>query len=386
MSAIGDTGIGHGGTTTEEEYVEYEKHKNDPPRPSNSIDLSPALKEIKEIRQKALTSEPSPQTWNNAVEDAKNVRSKSLENAKNALVEAFAPAIQKIQAKLPNAMSITIDGNTMSLNENEVKLMDAALTEHKKIKGDSPTETGISSDDIDKIVGELNEECGVKETGEHNYNPTKSVKEAKKLIENFREKVAKYPKYISHEGSTVLCVLISVNTSNNINLKGLPLEDRNIILSLLPDDAEKKLKSFDAHISVVFDAEHDFVLTYKVDGEEQVTINLFNTVIHPNMANVEVDVPVVKDKDKISVGGGGNIILDKTRISKLIGMEPHKNNTNEEYIPRRQLAGGKNAFEIRNDIMDMALEYSLSNKNPMTPEEIVGVAKIFYGFVENRNR
>ena len=324
MSAIADTAFGMG--TTEEEYAEIEKHKNDPPRPSNNFNLDPALKETREVRKKAL------------------------ENAKTALAEAFGPAIQKIQAK------------------------------------PSSTETGISSDDIDELIGELEEENGIKETGEHNYNPTKSVKEAKKLIENFREKVAKYPKYISHEGSTVLCVLISVNTSNNINLKGLPLEDRNIILSLLPDDAEKKLKSFDAHISVVFDAEHDFVLTYKVDGEEQVTINLFNTVIHPNMANVEVDVPVVKDKDKISVGGGGNIILDKTRISKLIGMEPHKNNTNEEYIPRRQLAGGKNAFEIRNDIMDMALEYSLSNKNPMTPEEIVGVAKIFYGFVENRNR
>jgi hypothetical protein len=342
MSVIGETGIGHGGCTTEEEYAEYEKHKNDPPRPSNSIDLSPALKEIKEIRRKSLTSEPSPQTWNNAIEDAKVIRSKSLEIAKGEVAKAFAPELKKIQAKLAS--------------------------------------TEISADNIDELIGELVEESGIKDIVDNNY------KETKKLIDNFREKVAKYPKYISYEGSTVLCVLISVNMSNDINLKGLPLEDRNLILSLLPDNTENK---HNAHISVAFDADHDFILTYQgKDDNQQTTINLFNTVIHPNpvSVNIDVPVPVVKDKEKIFVGGGGNIILDKTRIPKLIGVEPHKNNTNEEYTPRRQPVVGRNAYEIREDIMGMALEYSLSNKNKMTPEEIVGVAKIFYSFVENKHR
>jgi hypothetical protein len=95
------------------------------------------------------------------------------------------------------------------------------------------------------------------------------------------------------------------------------------------------------------------------------------------------EVPVEKDGDKIEVGG--KIVLNRKSIEKLIGVNnKSKSNPEEDAILRRQPVAGRNAFEIRSDILQMALDYATHNKSRFTPEEIVGVAKKFYAFVENK--
>lgn len=301
-----------------------------------------------------VSPEPSPQTWNNAVEDAKNVRSKSLEIGKGELAKVFAPELNKIYAKL------------------------------------SSTETGISADDVVELIGELEEENGIKKEEEHNYNPVisiptprKSFEETKKLIENFREKTAKYPKYISYEGSAVLCVLLSLSPKATTCITGLPSSDQKIISSLLPEKYLANCSNFE----VKFDDQKDFILIFTADDETIYELSIFNSVIHPHPTRENVSgwqVQVENKGEKISVGG---LVLDKKGIQKMIGVEPtQKNNNNNDLPAKRQSVVGRNAFELRTDIMQMAMDYSTTNKNPMTPEEIVDVAKVFYGFVENRHR
>lgn len=322
MSVIGETGIGHGGCTSEKEYAEYEKHKSDPRPPSDQINLDPLIKEISHV---------------------------NLTNREKILVKA---TIQETK-------DISVDRAEALAKEKIVLFQLNSQTDNSVLKH-------------------------------------KSLDETKKLINTFREKVAIYPKYISYEGSMVLCVLISLNQSSNINLNGLPESDRNIILAMLSENAEKKITSKDSLLTVMFDESYDFVLHYwiKKTGatKPENIINLFNTVIHSNPNdNPTQYVPIENDGEKISLGG--KITLDKKSMVEKIGIVPLKNKgvnntiTEEDIVTnRRQPTTGKNAFEIRSDILGYALEYIQDQKKTATTDEILYVAKKFYSFVENRSR
>ena len=282
MSVIGEECIGHGGPASgEEEEDAYEKNKNNPHPPSDNVNLDPALKEIKEIRQKSL--------------------------------------------------------------ENSKELLDAQ---------------------------------------------GRRFEETKKLIENFRDKTAKYPKYISHEGSTVLCVFISVKTPPKVNITDLPLIDQQLIKTLVPE------KYFNSPFYVSFDKEKDFELTfYTLDDYELLypySLVMFNSVIHPRLEDISDGQVKVENKgEKISVGG---IVLDKKGIQKMIGIEPTQKNNSSDLPTRRQPVVGRNAYEIREDVLESAIDIvklsNVSNKRNIDElsDEVLQVASKFYEFVENRRR
>ena len=46
---------------------------------------------------------------------------------------------------------------------------------------------------------------------------------------------------------------------------------------------------------------------------------------------------------------------------------------------------GRNAFEIRSDIMQMAVDYGMKY-NISDPHVVVNIAKLFYDFVENKRK
>jgi hypothetical protein len=215
----------------------------------------------------------------------------------------------------------------------------------------------------------------------NNPNWEKNLKETKKVMTNFREKVATYPKHISHEGSTVLCVLLSIEPNPSIRMDGLPAIDKEVIRQMLPETLVNKI--FD-DIRVSFDEQKDFIVTF-YDGDDVVhTVRLFNTVIHPPNSPTPTSVVEVEDGDKISIGG--RVVMDKNSVKKLIGFKPElaPKKEEEKEEPRRQVSG-RNAFEIRTDIMQMALDWAKSNgKSNMSPDEIITVAKKFYSFVENK--
>lgn len=224
----------------------------------------------------------------------------------------------------------------------------------------------------------------------------KAIEESRKLIESFAQNLKNYPKHLSYEGSVVLCVMVSINETESISINGLPSVDRELILSQLPEGALKKLQEFNAHLKVEFDEARDFILTYshiyvlstkpEETKKEEVVLRFFNTVIHPQ--HVDKAVVVEKDGEKISLGG--KFQFDKKSIQRKIGLtDKHDtdDDTDDSLPPRRQPIAGRNAYEIRADVLQMAVDWAARNNQAIkTPDDVVSLAKKFYSFVEDRNR
>ena len=99
-------------------------------------------------------------------------------------------------------------------------------------------------------------------SSDENLDPQrKKVEETKEMLNNFKDKVAKYPKRISYEGSMVLCVLLSLSPKATSNITGLPTEDQRIIAQLLPEKYLAKCGTFE----VKFDDQKDFILIFTAD-------------------------------------------------------------------------------------------------------------------------
>ena len=215
----------------------------------------------------------------------------------------------------------------------------------------------------------------------------KSIEESRKLLDTFSDKLKNYPKILTYEGSVVLCVAISVNEGNGINLNGLPQVDREVVLSRLPPNASTKLASFEAHLDVEFDDTKDFVLTYQPKDGSPLKFNFFNTVIHPQNLP-DTNVPVQQDGGKVMVGSA--VVLDQKRIQKLIGIVPQEKSHRDdaEEFPRRQPVANRNAYEIRADVLQMAIDWSVKTDEfrQKKDDDVINLAKKFYEFVEDRRR
>lgn len=292
-----------------------------------------------------------------AIEDAKQVRRKALENAKEALEEAFAnhPKLNTIKQKCNDVIS-------------------------------SDEMVNVMNDGPSTIKESVDEQAFINYTKQLGKHTAQEALEQKKKTapKEVAKKTITFPKHLSYEGSVVLCVMLSMNDVAYPHLSNLPIADQTLIRSLISKDISVNFEKFE----VRFDERKDFVLKfstppiYDTDG---VTLVMLNSVAHPrpeDLKGVGV-VPVEKDGDKIEVGG--KIVLNRKGIERLIGVDNKpKSDSEEEPLQRRQPVAGRNAFEIRSDVMQMALDYATHSKSHLTPEEIVNVAKKFYAFVENK--
>ena len=362
MSTILEEGIGFGGNNDQDKVTEWDRIKDKYPHKPNTIklpqspffhspyqnnnDLVPVKQELKGLsemqRERPVISGMSEHILEEVIVDAKAVRAIALENAKQALEEAFSDKI-----------------NNMKIEKSE--------------------EFEVTGKDIAGVIGELEEEM---------KPPVKdrNFEETKKLITNFKDKVANYPKYISYEGSMVLCVLLSMNNIAKVNLSNLPAIDQNLIKTLMSDNVVKD--SF----QVKFDDNKDFILEFvnRAGPGQYNSLNMFNSVAHPRAEDLNDlntgDVPVEKDGETISVGG--KIVLNKKSIKKFIGLEPLKRDVKpseveSDFSQKKQPVAGRNAYEIRSDILFMAIEF-LNKQDDATSDDVIDLAKKFYQFVENR--
>ena len=268
---------------------------------------------------------------------------------------------------------------------------------------------GLTMSDLNTIIGEVGgnpiktsiskviEDCN-----QSTETPAKqkSITESKRLIEHFKEKLSTYPKYLSYEGSVVLCVILSIGDTAEVKIGGLPKVDQDIIMGLLPPNAAVKLSARDSILSVEFTDAKDFILTYApVETTEihtghpkfdPIKLNFFNAVIHPEKTDASSNtnnVPVEQAGGKVTVGG--SLVLDSERIKQLVGNIPQeKPKVEEEEPPRRQIVSGRNAYEIRADVLQMAIDWTLAcdQWKQKKDDDVVLLAKKFYSFVEDRNR
>lgn len=348
MSAILEEGIGFGGKDDQTTDTAWERVKDKYPQsPYTSsyvnghelnkgglVDLNPALKELKEKRE---------QSMNEQVSEKKNT----------------------IQQK------VSIESIPEKIAKQDFK----------------QDEDNVTEQDIDELITELEEDAGVLSVDpSRESEPRKNLEETKKMIQNFHEKVAKYPKHLSYEGSMVLCVLLSMKSTAYPSLNNLPMVDQTLIRALVPKKFISDLDSF----AVTFDQNKDFDLKFTARSDnEKYLLTMFNSVAHPRPEDLKDlstgVVPVEKNGDKIAVGG--KILLDRKGIKRLIGVEPLKRDAKaveqDDEPVRRQPVAGRNAYEIRADVLQMAIDWSIKDPNS-SPDDVVDLAKKFYSFIEKR--
>jgi hypothetical protein len=217
----------------------------------------------------------------------------------------------------------------------------------------------------------------------------RKMEEVKQLVQTFHEKVANYPKHMSYEGSMVLCVLLSMKKVAAVGMRNIPSVDQTLIRSLLPKDVE--VSGFD----VKFDDNKDFILIFNPHDNSDLTLTLFNTVAHPRPCDITstdgIDVvPVEEDGEVVKVGG--RILVDKRTVRTILG-QPCKDSTPpqavEEQYKKQQPSVNRNAYEIRADVLQMAIDWSKVEDSgggyrKPSDDQLLSLAKKFYSFVENR--
>lgn len=253
----------------------------------------------------------------------------------------------------------------------------------------------ITSNSIDDIMKDATVNIGPKQLSKTSYEETK------KIVDNFRDKMANPPKYMSYEGSMVACVLLSMKSPATVMMRGLPVVDQELIRGYTKDSVYWNFTYF--YIS--FDDNKDFIVTFKQSENENnpdvnININLINTVAHPRdedlkgttIGDKRGDVPVENDGDKIAVGN--TIVIDKKNIKKLMGIDVPCDNKKEDIMERSVESSiikttNRNAYEIRADVLKMAIEWSMvedkigTYKKP-TDDQLLNLARKFYQFVENK--
>ncbi len=256
---------------------------------------------------------------------------------------------------------------------------------------------GLTSEDLNEIISELGHELAPSSNPgvfEPVSEKKKSLEETKKLITNFKEKVAKYPKHLSYEGSVVICVMLSMKEVAYPDIANLPLVDQTLIRSLLPPELLHDVSYFE----VTFDENKDFVLKFKskkFNSKDNYELIMFNSVAHPRPEDLKDmgagTVPIEKDGDKIAIGG--HIKLNPRTVRIIMGkpVPPEEErassdliNTEERFSSKRP-ASNRNAYEIRADVLQMALEWCKS-RALSKESDVLDVAKKFYEFVEDRRR
>jgi hypothetical protein len=219
---------------------------------------------------------------------------------------------------------------------------------------------------------------------------SQSIEESKKIMTNFQKGIANYPKYMSYEGSMVLCVMLSMKSPALVQLENLPLVDQQTILGLVKGSSIVNVTST-SYFDVTFDEIKDFIITFTAYGDSKVTekFNMFNTVAHPRCDDLKDsgigEVPVENDGDTIKVGD--KIVVDK-RVMRTIMKIPVKNSqqiNNHETLKQQDIprSVNKNAYEIRESILGYAIDVAKLN-NLLDVDQILNIANKFYKFVENK--
>ncbi|HNV97351.1 MAG TPA: hypothetical protein PL028_03090 [Bacteroidales bacterium] len=217
---------------------------------------------------------------------------------------------------------------------------------------------GLTTSDFNDIVQEIN-----KNSSAHHF------------LNKDKQKSEFYSEFLSYEGSIIFCVLLSINKGKNININGIPKNDRDIILSRLPFEASIKLLKQEEFLNIEFDENKDFIITYYKD-ETPIKLNFLNTIIHSS-GDLNKNI-FIEEKDKNS------IIFNQ----KITGINTSEVVNKEEELIRRYPVVNRNAYEIRSDILQMAINWIEKQGNLGKKDEvdILNLAKKFYEFVEGNRR
>jgi hypothetical protein len=218
----------------------------------------------------------------------------------------------------------------------------------------------------------------------------KKVAETAALISNFKKNLTNFPKHLSFEASTLLCVRVGLKQSENIPLKMLPPDDQKVILAELPKGFATEVPVeailYDPsglYFNVEMDEHNDFKLAFHGKNTGHV-LRFFNSLLHPQGVAPEAKVAIEQKGEQIKVG---NVMVDKNELCKKAGVPSKQSDQpsitiGESYSIK---ATNRNAYEIRADVLKWALDFANNESRAIHSEDmIIDIAKKFYAFVENR--
>jgi len=250
-----------------------------------------------------------------------------------------------------------------------------------------PPKDSINLDPLLEEARKLRSASKVKEVHQDVLKHTisqKNIDDTKRMLTEVNEKMSNYPKHhLSYEGSMVVCVLLSMQEFVDVPLNSLPQIDQKLIRSIVPDNYKNI-----TYICVNFDGQHDFVVSLTHQDEKICPFRffLFNAVAHPREEDLKDTVKgiVEIEDDENTINLGGTIKYDKKRLANLAGTSQPQRRVPEPEPSSILKTTNRNAYEIRADVLQMAIDWSKSGQVPRTDEQLLELAKKFYTFVENR--
>ncbi len=207
--------------------------------------------------------------------------------------------------------------------------------------------------------------------------------ETDKVIKKFLENRSEPIQWISHEGSMILCSLIAISDGDGawININQLPDEDKEIVFGF----TKKPVTGFWADLDQYKNFECSIDSEEKGGGSNFTLGNRIASIPPSEATGRPVDVKIEKKGKDIIIGN--QIKLEKNRMQNLVHpTDPTNNGTNRGngFVPRQKVAG-RNAYEIRADVLEMALDWAKSNGDKkMDTDDVLDIAEAFYGFVEHK--
>jgi hypothetical protein len=187
---------------------------------------------------------------------------------------------------------------------------------------------------------------------------------------------------------------VSDSGGTSINLSQLPEEDQDIVKGILGNRV-LGIKTEVVYIFFDLDEYKNFDCSVPTihDGKTSFKFTLGNRVasIPPHEASKGgSDVKIERKGKDIVIGD--RIKLEKNRIQNLVNpSDPTHNGANRGFnSPPRQKVAGRNAYEIRQDLIENAIEViklssSPKNSDPCSiADEVLEVAARLYEFVEHK--
>jgi hypothetical protein len=327
-----------------------------------------------------------------AVKETNDKRKTALQNAKDAVAEAFGSKIgdvitEKNISEFPSKIELE---ELMDEVDAEFSKHDPAVIEYRK-KLNEAKNMDLLPSDKDEMYRDIHRKfwAYAKSVGTSKVEVTVES-DTDKAIKNFlTNQSSPLVTWLSHEGSTIVCALISVSSagSTTVNMSQLPENDRILVNSAVqkitgkPYEGKALLAKFDDFKNFIFE-------TRNSNSKNDVCFTFGNRVssIPPNESSRFGSSDVKVERKGKDVVIGDRIIVDKSKLQTLAQTynEPQSNGRDwsKEKKPK---VSGRNAYEIRADVLEMALDWIKYKNEPSSDEEeVLRIAEFFYEFVEQK--
>ena len=347
-----------------------------------------------------LTETPSetPKTLiTDALTDTKCKREQSLESAHKALESAFGPKLtEMVEQKLmsPTPPEALTEKDIQEL----IQEIDSELADNNPIVVDMKKRLNEAKDadlpqsDKEKMYRDIHRKfwAYAKSRPERVSSGKIPETETDRIVKNFlTNRNEPLIHWMSYEGSMIVCSLISIDNEGVavVSMSQLPESDRNVINDILLRIIGKQYDS--RSFLVKFDEYKNIEFRLDVDTRtDPVRFTLGNRVasIPPNESSRYGKVDVKVERKGKDVVIGDRIVIEKSKMQNLAQTGDHSSNGgyNKER-EKKQKVSGRNAYEIRADVLEMALDWVKENKKSGTDEnDVIEVAEAFYKFVEHK--